>query len=134
MWDRTLQPVKYSNWAPDEPNNGENETFGRINSINESVRKNGEDCVVNGFCPKGMWCDMPCDLHFAFALCEHVLSVECTNNLYTVVGIGIVEFVLLLIFVICFFIRRRQESLDVNKDVNGYTRPRDSYYYGRQDS
>ena len=103
MWDRTLQPVKYSNWAPDEPNNGENETFGRINSINESVRKN-------------------------------VLSVECTNNLYTVVGIGIVEFVLLLIFVICFFIRRRQESLDVNKDVNGYTRPRDSYYYGRQDS
>ena len=100
-----------------------------IISINDSVRKNGEDCVVIGFCPEGMWCDMPCDLPFAYALCEHLSSVECTDNLYTytVVGIGILEFVLLLIFVICFCIRRRQENLDVNKDVNGYSCPRDSY-------
>ena len=119
MWDKSLEVVNYSNWAPGEPNDGKNESI---------AGGNGEDCVAIGR-RNGTWEDLPCDCRIAYALCEP--NVECSNNLYTVVGIGIVEFVLLLIFVVCFFIRRRQDNLDRNKEVNGYTR--DSYY-GRQES
>ena len=114
IWDNSLEPVNYSNWAPDEPSNGgwEAET---------------EDCAVMDFTRRnGLWNDIRCDLN-ASALCESLPSLEeppISTNLYMYVGIGVGGFVLLLILFLFFFfycIRKKQENVDVNNDNDLYT-------------
>ena len=118
MWDKSLQLVNYSNWAPDEPNNA----------------GSGEDCVVIGYgtdFSQRLWNDASCNSEYAYALCEPLPSVDCTNNTDTliyIIGIliGVIVFLLLISVGVIFFIRRRQESLDVKEGDNVDTY--DTYY------
>ena len=135
MWDYSLQPVNYSNWAIDEPNN---------------AGKN-EDCAVMGYNKngniswKGLWNDIPCDrVNGGYALCESFPSLDApsldepeptTNtSLYIYVGSGVGGFLLLLILFLFFFfycIRKKQENQDVNNDNDLYTY---STYIDKKDS
>ena len=109
MWDKSLELVNYTNWGPDEPNNA----------------GSGEDRVVIGYgndFSQRLWNDASCNSNNAYALCEPLPSVDCTNNTDTPIYIiciliGVIIFFLISVGVI-FFIRRRQENLDVKEGDN----------------
>ena len=80
MWDRSLELVNYTNWAPHEPNDGGN-----------GEDAEAEDCAVIGYGPdfsQRVWNDAPCNDLYAYALCESLptgLSVpSILAPLYTV--------------------------------------------------
>ena len=125
MWYNSLQPVNYSNWATDEPNDAGKD----------------EDCAVMGYKDdegsgdhftdddvewSGLWNDIPCDRVGAYALCE---SLQATTEqpehiqLYTYIGGGFGGFVVLLLVavVVTHFNRKK---FNVTEDENAY----DTYY------